>query len=214
MLTVAVNGLLVICGIGIIGDKYVTADPILSSPGNMVGHIMSRTTTVGIAFVLLGAFSGPSLASLLLIMTARTRNTRGALFTLALVVPQFVAACNMASWAWFDLIVARDTYNVVERYSDMQPGGNKPDTLKQFLGVLLFSTYSLLALAGFLIIVKLLLPEVARVVLGGNVGYARGGVVATDFQPTAANFNVLGMLGLATTLMIAFGATTIFTCVA
>jgi hypothetical protein len=206
--TLAVNGLLVICGMGLLGDKYVTADPDLSAPNAQVGHIMTYLTTVGVAAVLLGAFFGPALASYLLIVTLQSIRTTGAVRTLGLVLVQTSAAFGMAFWAWNDLVVARDTYNVVERFDDTQRGGNKPDTLKQFLGGLLFTTFSLLTLAGVGVMIKNVLPEVFRIVSSGNT---RNSVVAADFQPTTAKLNVWGMYGLSATLIGCFIATTIFT---
>lgn len=215
--TIAVNGLLVICGMGLLGDKYVTADPDLSAPGAQVGHIMTYLTTVGIAAVLLGAFFGPALASYLLIVTMQRIRTTGTAITLGLLLVQISVAYSMAFWAWNDLVVARDTYNIVERFNDTQPGGNKPDTLKQFLGGLLFSTFSLLTLAGVGVTLKNVLPEVFRMV-SKEMGMSyivlkntRNSVVPADFQPTTAKLNVWGMLGLSTTLVGCFIASTIFT---
>jgi hypothetical protein len=215
----AVNAIFIAGGLGVLGNKFTTPDSTLSAEGAQVGHIMDARETWAIGFVLAGAFAGPALIGWLLIasvqqMAGRPRSS----FLICFALTTISAA--IAVWAWVDLIVSWDTFNVIERFNDTLPGGNKPDTLKQFLGGLIFCTFSLLTLAALGVSVNLF-PDAVQGLKYPNAaqgafsnvyyGMKRSKTAPSDFQPTHIKSNWKGMVGLGLTLLGSFAATTVLT---
>jgi hypothetical protein len=215
----AVNAIFIAGGLGVLGNKYTTPDSTLSAEGAQVGHIMDVRETWAIGFVLAGAFAGPALIGWLLIASVQQMAGRPKT-SLFICCALTAISAAIAVWAWIDLIVSWDTFNVIERFDDTQPGGNKPDTLKQFLGGLIFCTFSLLTLAALGVCVNLV-PGAVQGLKNPNAansifsyvfhGLKRSKTPPSDFQPTHIKSNWKGMAGLGLTLLGSFAATTVLT---
>ena len=107
LLAAAANVGLVAGGLGVIGDKYTTVEPSLSSASNPVAHIMSPATAAGVAAVLVGAFAGPAALGWLLVVTAQRARATGAAAALGGAAAVLAAAAGVAGFAWHDLVRAR-----------------------------------------------------------------------------------------------------------
>ena len=221
---------LVFGGFSLLGDKYEQPDSKYGSIGAPQAHIMNAATVTGVQFVLAGAFFAPAACAWLLIVSAQRVHATGASFAFAGAAAVAAMAIAISSWAWTDLIDATNTYNVGEVFS----GGTKPDTLKQFLGGLVFAAFIPLALTAVVVAASFsrracsnclrsfgdAMPaskDARRSFVSSVVAAlsARAPAPASprDSAPSRLSHNCGGIAGLALLLVLWFASTTIFTCV-
>lgn len=230
LLAVATTLGLIFGGFAILGDKYEQPDSTYGSIGAPQAHIMNAATVTGVQFVLAGAFFAPAACAWLLIVSAQRVHATGAPLAFAGAAAVAAVASAIASWAWTDLVDAANTFNVGEVFS----GGTKPDTLKQFLGGLVFAAFVPLAATAVIVAASFSRRAVTHCMraLRGAAPDGRGArrslvsaVVESlsadaaapapprDYAPSRLSHNCGGITGLAFLLVVWFASTTIFTCV-
>jgi hypothetical protein len=190
-LLLAAHGLLLL-GFFLVGDTYNRVDPELQTNG-----FLDARAAAGVFLVLAGCCVGPlSVGGFLLCASQRagrgvTLRGAGALAALT-----FAGCCAVCACAWGALIVPGETYH------RGTVTNSQPDTLKQFLGGLLFAAYAPAALLAARVAVALLASRAPTAPPGGGGGGAL-------LQPEALSLNWRGLAGLALVCgAVAFGTAT------
>ena len=119
-------------GLALLGSQYMAIDPELQQ-----NSFLTPSATLGVLLVLLGCALGPlALGFWLLALSQRAGRGLSAGAAAALAGAALAGCLGLCAWAWAALIVPGETYHRGTLTN------NQPDTLKQFLGGLLFAAFA------------------------------------------------------------------------
>ena len=188
-LLLALHGALLLTGFALLGGAYSQIDAELQQ-----NSFLDARATAGVFLVLAGCALGPlAVGAWLLCVSQRTvrgggLSRRGGAALAALALAGCVGVC---AYAWASLIVPGETFHRGTATN------NQPDTLKQFLGGLLFAAYAPATL-------------LAACISSALLARAPGAPApAAPLQPEALSRNWRGLAGLAAvSLAVAFGTAT------
>ena len=183
LLLALLHVLLLGAGFFLLGGKYNAIDPELQQ-----NSFLDPPATLGVLLVLAGCTLGPlAVGGWLLCTTQRAGRGLSLVAACALVASMLCGCLGLCAFAWATLIVPGETYH------RGTVTNNQPDTLKQFLGGLLFAAYApVTACCAFI-----LLALARRGGGGGAAAAASRAAAAAPFQREGfrANWGGLALLG-------------------